>query len=277
MKKLVLIGSFLLFLSCTEDELTTNDSPRTKSSSLTERVSSEKANVFKGPEVEVGNGIVRSWISVKRESGIPDEIGIVLTPGALTGLPNEGEHGAKFLIPLHLKARQLTPFDHIDLNWNPNGHPPSGVFDVPHFDVHFFLISIAEQLAILDWSPITDAAFNNYPPPGYMPSDYVTAPGPVTAEAQMGKHWSPQNLGEHMPFSKTMIYGSYDGKLNFIEPMVTLDYLESNQNFIASYSQPIYFEKAGNYPTKYNIRHDSNTGNIYITLSDFVYRTATPY
>lgn len=277
MKKLVLIGSFLLFLSCTEDELTTTDSPKTKSSSLTEKVSSEKTNVFKGPEVKVGNGFARSWISIKKESEIPDEIGIELTPEALTELPHEDEHGTKFLIPLHLKARQLTPFNHIDLNWNPNGHLPPGVFDVPHFDFHFYLTSVAEQIAIPAWSPNTDAAFNNYPPPGYMPSNYVTPPGPATAEPQMGKHWLPQDLGEHMPFSKIMIYGSYDGKLTFIEPMITLDYLESNQNFIASYSQPVYFKKAGNYPTKYNIRHDTNTGNIYITLSDFVYRTATPY
>jgi hypothetical protein len=32
-----------------------------------------------------------------------------------------------------------------------------------------------------------------------------------------------------------------------------------------NYSQPEYFEKAGNYPTKYNIYHDQSTGKIYIT------------
>jgi len=31
----------------------------------------------------------------------------------------------------------VPPFDHIGINWNPNGHPPAGVYNRPHFDVPF--------------------------------------------------------------------------------------------------------------------------------------------
>jgi hypothetical protein len=134
------------------------------------------------------------------------------------------------------------------------------------------MISIAEQLSIPEWSPSTDAAFNLYPPPGYLPANYFTPPGAGTAEGQMGKHWLPVNLGDYLPFSKIMIYGSYNGKVNFIEPMITTEYLLSNEEASLNYSQPESFEKAGNYPTKYNIYHDQSTGNFYITLSDFVAR-----
>lgn len=273
-KKVLIVGSLLLFFSCAQEELLNDDSLKTTSQSLTAKISPDKINVFKGPEIEIGNGIVRSWISVKKETGIPDEIGIVMTPGALTGLPDGTDHPTH-VIPLHLKAKQLTLFDHIGLNWNPHGHQPPGVFDIPHFDIHFYMISVEEQLAIPAWSPSTDAAFNNYPPTGFMPSDYGTPPGPATAEPQMGKHWSPVNMAPYLPFSKIMIYGSYDGELTFVEPMITLDYLLTNPTFSANYSQPQFFEKAGYYPTKYNIYRDTKTGNTNITLSDFVARPAT--
>jgi len=275
-KRLILIGLLFLFFSCSQDDLLNNDSPKTSSESLSnsELASKKDYIVFKGPEVEIGNGIVRSWFKVSKDE-MPIEIGVEMTPGALAGLPDESDHSETIVVPLHLKAKQLTPFNHVGINWNPNGHPPPGVFDVPHFDIHFYMISVEDQLAIPAWSPSTDALFNNYPPPGYMPADYETPPGPATAEAQMGKHWLTTNLGAYLPFSKIMVYGSYNGEFTFIEPMVTLDYLLSNVDFSSPYSQPLYFEKAGYYPTVYNIRHDSETGNTNITLSGFVARVAT--
>ena len=139
------------------------------------------------------------------------------------------------------------------------------------------MISVEDQLAIPAWSNSTDLLFNLYPPDGYMPADYFTPPGSATAEPQMGKHWIPVNLGSFLPFSKIMIYGSYNGQTTFVEPMVTQDFLLSNESFSANYSQPENFKKAGNYPTQYSIFQDPATGNTYITLSHFVYRSASPY
>lgn len=274
-KKIILLGILISLFSCSQDELVSSDLPQNSSQLLTAKNSNEKLNVFKGQEVTLGNGKVRSWISLY-SNGFPNEIGIEMTMDALMNPERDKQtppiEGATINIPLHLKATQATPFDHIGINWNPNGHEPIGVFNVPHFDIHFYMISVAEQLAIPEWSPSTNAAFNFYPPPGYMPADYFTPPGAGTAEGQMGKHWLPVNLGEFLPFSKIMIYGSYNGKFTFIEPMVTQKYLLSNEEASLSYSQPLYFEKKGNYPTKYNIYHDQSTGKIYITLSDFVAR-----
>lgn len=274
--KIIVLGLLFFFFSCSQDEMLNSDLPTNASKSLSAKISPDKLLVFKGPEVEIGNGIVRSWISVNKLSGKPVQIGIEMTPGALTGLPDAapGVELPVYILPLHLKATQLTPFDHIGLNWNPHGHQPEHVFDVPHFDFHFYMISAQEQLAIPEWSPETDAAFNLYPPTGYMPVDYATPPGPATAEPQMGKHWAPMNLGDYLPFSKILIYGSYNGKVIFVEPMVTLDYLLSNPDFHVDYSQPEFFQKEGNYPMKYNIFHDTATGNTYVTLSDFVARAS---
>lgn len=274
-KIIALVLLFLIF-SCNQDETINSDLLTNDSQSLTAKISPDKINLFKGPRIMLGNDSIRSWISIKKETGMPVEIGIVIPPKAFEGLPENDDHGSTIIVPLHLKAKQLTPFDHIGLNWNPHGHVPIGIFDTPHFDIHFYTISVEEQMAIPAWSPSTDALFNNYPPSGYYPADYGTPPGPATAEPQMGKHWSPNNLPDYLPFSKIMIYGSYNGKVIFVEPMVTLDYFLSKPDFSASYSQPEKFEKAGNYPTKYNIYYDWATGNTYVTLSDFVWRTPPP-
>lgn len=275
-KKIIVFGALFFLFSCSQDEMMNNDLQTNSTFLLTGKKATEKLNVFKGPEVQFGYGKVRSWISVDRD-GNPNEIGIEMTPEAFKNITDEedkkipADHST-IIVPLHLKARQFTPFNHIGLNWNPHGHIPEGVFDVPHFDMHFYMISVADQMAIPAWSPETNDAFNNYPPDGYMPEDYFTPPGDATAEPQMGKHWLPINLGDYLPFSKIMIYGSYDGNVIFVEPMITLEYLLSNVNSSTPYSQPEHFQKPGNYPTVYNIRHDPKTGNTYITLSDFVAR-----
>ncbi len=275
-KKIIVLGALLFLFSCSQDEMVNNGSEKSAALSFTAKKSFSKLTVFKGPQVALGYGKVRSWISVD-SNGLPSEIGIEITPEAFKNLVMDNSKSLPpdhetIVVPLQLKATQLTPFDHIGLNWNPRGHQPDGVFDVPHFDIHFYMISIEEQMAIPEWSPETDAAFNLYPPMGYMPADYRTPPGPATAEPQMGKHWLPVNLGAYLPFSKIMVYGSYNGQLIFVEPMITLDYLLSNTDFSMNYSQPEHFAKAGNYPTKYNIYHDVLTGNTYITLSEFVAR-----
>ncbi|HEY4618083.1 MAG TPA: hypothetical protein VIH09_07810 [Flavobacterium sp.] len=281
LKKIVLLGSFLFLYSCSQDEMINVDLQKNASKSFNEKMSADKVIKFKGPQVTLGDGKVRSWVSVDL-AGDPKEIGIEMTREALLNPQGDKKSsppaGSTIVIPLHPKASQVTPFDHIGLNWNPNGHEPEHVFDVPHFDIHFYMISVEEQLAIPEYSPSTDALFNNLPPMEYWPENYFTPPGAATAEAQMGKHWIPTNLGAFLPFTKIMIYGSFDGNFIFVEPMVTLNYLllnvESRNN---AYSQPLKFAKAGNYPTKYNIYNDPKTGNIKITLSDFIHRVATPY
>ncbi|WP_367774025.1 hypothetical protein AB3G33_08085 [Flavobacterium sp. WC2421] len=275
LKKVVLLGSLFFLYSCSQDEMISTDLQTNTSKPFNVKTNAMKLNVFKGPQVTLGYGKVRSWISVDG-SGNPNEIGIEMTAEALLNPERDKNNaplaGSTIVIPLHLKAHQLTPFDHIGLNWNPNGHEPEHVFDVPHFDIHFYMISLDEQLAIPAWSESTNDLFNNYPPLGYMPADYFTPPDGGTAEAQMGKHWLPLNLPDYLPFSKIMIYGSFDGDLIFVEPMITLEYLLSNEESRLNYSQPEHFAKAGNYPTKYNIYHDAKTGSTFITLSDFVMR-----
>lgn len=273
MKKIfsVLLGAGIVMLSlfsCKKaPELQSSSSASNLTSKDKDKENADHINVFKGPEVQMGNGKARSWITITH-SGVPMEIGIELTDEALYGLPqNPLDFAAsRFVLPLHQKAKEITPFDHITINWNVHGHEPDHVFDIPHFDFHFYMISLQAQLAIPPYQ-VAPAAFDNLPPVSYWPDFYVPTPGGVP---QMGKHWI--NVNFHPPFTKTMIYGSYNGMFTFVEPMITRDFLLSGQNFSEPYTQPHVFVPAQKfYPRVYNIYRDENSKH-YITLSDFVLR-----
>lgn len=225
-----------------------------------------KLNTFYGPQVQIGNGKARSFL-VLSHTGVPQELGIELTDGALSGLPEDGEHAA-FVLPLHQKTNATTPFDHIVINWNPHGHPPFELFGEPHFDFHFYTISIGEQMAIPEYTP--GSPHDILPEAAYWPAGFVPLPG---GEAQMGKHWADV-VHPVLPgtFTHTMIYGSYKGAMIFVEPMITRAFLESGTNVSMPYGQPSQFQKTGTYyPTSYNVTSDE-TGKHIISLSNFALR-----
>ncbi|MEJ7830414.1 MAG: hypothetical protein WKF91_19550, partial [Segetibacter sp.] len=171
------------------------------------------------------------------------------------------------------KALDVTPFDHLVINWQPEGHPPM-IFAEQHFDFHLYKITLAEQMAIPSYTSAA-AKFDSLPPSGFMPASYVDDPGGIP---RMGKHWG--DSAALSSFSHIMIYGSYNGQVHFVEPMITRALLQAGTKVNTSYAQPLNFEKAGKwYPTKYNIYldqkaldMDDQTHKHYVTLTNFVKR-----
>lgn len=230
----------------------------------------QKSNTFYGPEVKFGGGKARSFVIITH-TGTPQELGVEISADAFSGLTSApGENS--YILSLHQKAQTVTPFDHIELDWNPTGHDPQGIYTVPHFDFHFYTISLEEQMAIPPYSIQTAAMFDAAPQAGYIPAGYIPAPGGVP---QMGKHWvdvlSPEFNGGM--FTKTFIYGSYNGAVTFWEPMITKAYIEDTMSSSTAIRQPQYFSPSNTYyPTQYKVYTDPGTGNHYISLSGFVWR-----
>jgi hypothetical protein len=222
---------------------------------------SSKYNTFKGPQVQMGNGHARSWITIDH-AGVPNEIAMEITASGIEGLP----HGpAEYVLPLHQKALDVTSFEHLVINWAPEGHPPGGVFTVPHFDLHFYTIPNAARLAIPEY-PMAMEAFDKLPPDGYIPEGYMPEPGGIP---QMGKHWVDGSVAPGT-FTKTMIYGSYDGKVHFVEPMITVEVFQKAEAFSLAYAQPTLFAEHTYYPTRYNFY--AKDEKYYVTLTEFVMR-----
>ncbi|HEU4472256.1 MAG TPA: hypothetical protein VFR58_14285 [Flavisolibacter sp.] len=233
-----------------------------------------KDGIYKGSEVSVHEG--KSWSAVKlNEEGAPEQFSLVLTDAVLNSVPvgtppppgGGHDHSNEFIIPIHKKAAQATPFQFLMLNWNPNGHEPAGVYDSAHFDIHFYMNPRSEVESFTDMAKIDQAL----PGPDYLPAQHVPGPG----VPKMGKHWidigSPEFNGQQ--FSQTFIYGSYDSKIVFYEPMITLKFLKNTFTFERPIPQPARFAETGYYPTKMKVRkHD---GVTEITLDGFVLRQAS--
>lgn len=234
----------------------------------------EKAGYFKGTEVAVHDGKAWSWIRLDKD-GAPEQLSVTLNDQVLNSVPVGGETGGghshenSVVVPLHEKAVEHSPFKYVGLDWNPSGHDPANVYTLPHFDVHFYLAPKSAVDAAIDMGKM-----NVHPAADYVPQNYV--PGPPVP--QMGKHWvditSPE-LSQTNPqtFTQTFIYGSYDGKVTFYEPMITLDFLKNTSSFQRSIPQPAKVQQSGYYPTKMRIL--KHNGETEIILDEFVYRQAS--
>ena len=254
-----------------------------------------------GKPVRLGNGSVRAY--VVRDSaagGAPLEIGVALDERALDGLPapgtgHQGAHGEmhEYIVPL--PDGHGTPFRFVELDWNPGGHEPPGVYDTPHFDFHFYTITKAERDAIDpsdpryaergDRMPAADLVpqFNDVPrPPGTAPS--------AMAVPRMGVHMVDMRTPEiqallgkpdaYRPFTTTFIHGSWDGRVTFWEPMITRAYIAGKRTAtdaavrdeVIALPLPQRYADAGYYPRAYRIAWDETAREYRIALTQLVHR-----
>jgi hypothetical protein len=219
----------------------------------------------RGPSKSLGAGKAYSWIMIDRENH-PFSIGATFSGGALENLPAGHEMTRySFSIPMRGIAR---PFDHLEINWNPMGHIPIGVYNVPHFDFHFFFMSRGRVDRISCAGP--DLARCEKPLASkFVPHEYILPPG--TSMPAMGAHWidpfSPEFHGQ--PFTASFIFGSYGGHLNFIEPMVTREFFLAHPDFSMPIKQPSAYERAGFYPTSYRISYSAPADSYTVALEDF--------
>jgi hypothetical protein len=229
-----------------------------------------------GPPLKVGNGMARAYVVLDAKSGqAPVELGIALDEKALDGLP---DNGMMYPFDLQLPAQSPAPYRFAELDWNPHGHVPPGVYTVPHFDFHFYMISPAARDAIDPADPQFAAKASNLPGGDLVPPFYVV-PGPPAAVAvpHMGVHWSdvrsPElqgllgNPGGYQPFTKTFIYGSWDGSFTFLEPMVTREYLLSHPDATSPISVPARYAQSGWFPTSYRVTYDPQAKEYRVALS----------
>ncbi len=226
-----------------------------------------KAGTFYGTPVTLGAGEVKSFVKTDNE-GKPLSMGIALSKEALTQLPTADSTHLFYQYILKLpKELEETTFNHIMVDWNPMGHEPENVYTTPHFDFHFYMISEAERMNI----GAEDPKMEIIPDAKYLPADYFHIPGGVP---MMGKHWVDKLAPElaSQPFTTTFLYGSYDGEVTFMEPMITLDYILAKPEKHLPIKQPAAFEKAGYYPTQYAITYEASTGQYLITLENMTKR-----
>jgi hypothetical protein len=219
-----------------------------------------------GDSVAIGNGRARTWVEVD-DQDVPLRIGVTLTEGAFSNLPpTPREHSLE--LP---RVASDSFFQHVLFDWNPSGHPPFAVYDLPHFDFHFYMIPRDERILIPagpDPIPV---------PPMYMPRDYIPIEGNF-AVPQMGVHYAdqfaPELNGE--VFTTTMIYGFYQAEMLFVEPMITRAYLLTQPAVSHPVKQPDVYQVSAYYPTTYHIDYDAQSQTTSVFIADFVLRQGVP-
>lgn len=215
-----------------------------------------------GKKVQIGNGYARTFASLDKVGKLK-KLGIAISHGALYGL---GHMDKSYELPLP-KHLSIPPYKLVTLDWNPHGHEPENVYTLPHFDMHFYFIS-KTQRDMITCAGADAAVCTKEIPSQYLVKDYGPTPGGVP---KMGWHWVDLLSDEFngKKFTKTYIYGYYDAKPIFIEPMVTWEYLASKVDATQKVRLPVSFWKDGNYPHAYEVSYDQKRKLHKITLKHF--------
>jgi hypothetical protein len=258
-----------------------------------------------GPAQNIGNGTVRTYVIVdEKDPTIPVEVGVAMSESAMDNLPAPAtadmagmDHASMAatmqmnMYLLDLPAQNPTPYKFVQFDWNPSGHEPAGVYDLPHFDFHFYTVPVSVRNSIVPTDPnfVTKAAA--FPAENLRAPFYIDAatPAQITPAAatvpQMGLHWldvrSPelQGMAGHpeafKPFTKTFIYGSWDGQFIFDEPMITRAYMLAKRDAtdpavrdeLIPVSTAAHYSPAGYYPSAYRITYDAQAKEYRVALT----------
>ena len=224
---------------------------------------------YEGKAVAVGHGTARVVIRTDAK-GEPATVAVMLSRGALDGLPAElnpknlPEGEWEYALGMPAKGPR-TGYTHVVIDWNPYGHPPPDVYTVPHFDFHFYMMSSAERAKVaFPGGPADPAA--QAPAPSLLAAGYQVVP--ETAVPKMGVHaidvTAPEFHGK--PFTATFIYGYYQGRLTFVEPMVTRAFLQTKPDFTSPVPAPAAYSLPGHYPSRYSVRYDAAKKAYFLEL-----------
>jgi hypothetical protein len=272
----------------------------------------ERARTYVGATAAIGAGRLQSYVKLTPR-GVPVEVGVSLTDNALERLPvHKNQHSRCFdldrnarhspaeclgddervlELPADVVSRAGLPFKWISVNWNAEGHhppppkpgeqPAPPVYARPHFDFHFYAWD-RERIEAIGTGPCGEFVdcrdFERGTRPlasRYVPANHIDV-GIVVPK--MGNHLldsrSPELADPATPFTRTFIYGAFDGELIFWEPMITLDFLRRTDQACFEINQPQAFQRSGYYPTRYCVRRDEQKQQRTVSLEGFVYSHA---
>ena len=233
----------------------------------TVEVKGECATVFKGQ--------VCTWARTQGNRLV--EVGASVPMASIEGAPAEAEMAwppvaeAKLRLPASSNAKsgliQLTVF------WEAMGHPPVQ-FMTPHFDFHFYVVPVGEEMTYSCKDRTKPAAL----PAAYtlpdqaMPPDMAKMIGTDTlfgiCVPNMGMHSLPTSeMQRTTTFRGDMVIGYYAGKPIFIEPMLTKAMLMEKKSF--DLPIPTIPGLKGNYPRVFHAAYDAKEQSYRFRFSEF--------
>ena len=137
------------------------------------------------------------------------------------------------------------------------------MYDLPHFDVHFYIEPI-EKIFAIESGPCGPEFVRcdqfklatKLLPANYMHGDFKNVDAVAPA---MGNHLIDPTSAEFngKKFTRTWIYGVYDGRVTFFEEMLTREYMLSRPAACFPIKSPPAVNVKGYYPTQSCTRYHS--------------------
>lgn len=278
MKKILafLTATSLFLASCQKEELISKGIPKLDFESSSNSNKTKQYITYYGASVPLGKGYVRSYVRMANQQ-TPFDIGVEFSKTAIKTLPmemdatmNNENHNHPYNLEIPVEAKVYFPYNHISIDWAMTGHGPTGVYDKPHFDIHFYMISEHQQINITNdiAYPIPQNDIFSYIGPPIVPTSYF--PGPFVE--MMGTHWISKSAPELFlgaPFTSTFIYGTHNNEIAFIEPMVTLDMLSSKKETHLPIAQPTQYKANDKFsPAQYGIYYNNKNQSYTVALEN---------
>lgn len=166
-----------------------------------------------GERAELGDGELIAYSQAVGSR--PVSVGLIMTDGGLDGLPHDpptdgtwcfdkdgdgtidpttectGGYESQLELGAEFRREVETPYTYVLANWNPHGHIPLGVYDRPHFDVHFYVNEDAQRTAIRPGPCPQLVNCDDYEPGKRLPEAKYLAPDVAdvnAVEPGMGNH-----------------------------------------------------------------------------------------
>jgi hypothetical protein len=256
--------------------------------------SAQDQQVHEGESAEVGDGTVRTSATTN-SSGEIVSLDVRVSDDALASVDDDQTEphesvAAHLSLPEEVDTHQFT---FVGLHYNPVGHAPPGIYTVPHFDFHFYMV---EEDLVEGIGPGPGIATYEVPdrqiPEGYVFED------PRFIVPEMGEHLLDETAPEFGDgeFTHTYVYGAYDpsidpkkpsgtkevqmqgetqelpvfegdgeGQLHFVESMVTSEFLNGlSEGVTTDVATPEAFHAEDRYPTAYSVTPNGSGATVSI-------------
>jgi len=230
--------------------------------------------VVDGDPIAFGGGSAHTYVTLD-DTGSPTAVGVRFDAVALDSLPiGPLPTTDDFVLGLPGQA-DATVFDHVTLDWNSHGHDAQHGFDVPHVDVHFYMVDPATVDTIDPFVPGYLEKAPRLPDPKYLPEGYEPGNDPLFGTVpRMGLHWLDGTQHDHR-FTETVLHGTWDGRHIFVEPMMTREWLQSRPELHEELGQPAAYQYTGLYPTTYSVTWDDAEQEYVVELGGLTPREAS--
>lgn len=226
-----------------------------------------------GQSAAIGGGVASAWAKILPNGRVTD-VGLTVPLASVENppaAPGDGPDGA-YVLSFPADVQATTYFNHIEVDWNPNGHQPEQYFGVPHFDFHFESQPVEALWAIGFGVPLGGGLFGDpvAPSPDRLPAGYFY-PGQDALVPFMGVHtFRPEDLKPADQFTAIQLAGFYNNQMIFLEPMITQRFLAARQSFTLNVPVPETLGRSTNYPTRFRGIYDRTTDSYNLVWSDFV-------